>query len=376
MFYHFIYPLHDQLSFLRVFQYITFRSAYAIITSLLIAFFLTPILIRWLRALKFKESIRDDGPQSHHVKAGTPTMGGVAILIPMLFSILLWGNFSNHYVIILVMSTILFGALGFADDYMKSVLHIASGMRPRVKFFFQVFLSFIVSILLFVFPSNAQNGTKLFVPFINEAVVDMGAWLIPALSQAPINMTWLYILFAVFIIVGTSNAVNLTDGLDGLAIGNSLIVVGSFALLSYVSGHIKIAQYLVIPYIPDAAELTVVLASFMGAGLGFLWFNANPAEVFMGDTGSLAIGGLIGIIAIMIKKEILLVIVGGVFVVEALSVIIQVAYYKRTGKRIFKMAPIHHHFELSGWPETKVVVRFWIIGIILALIALSSLKLQ
>lgn len=376
MFYHFILPLQDEFSFLRIFQYITFRSAYAVVTSLIIAFIFTPYIIRWLQRLKFGENIREDGPQSHMTKLGTPTMGGVAILLPMFISSLVWANFSNHYVIILLTATLIFGGIGFADDYMKTVLHISKGMSARLKLYLQFVSAFVVVLLLFVYPSNQEISSKIFLPFVNKAVLDLGAVSVPVLSQSPINLTWLYVIFGMFVIVGTSNAVNLSDGLDGLAIGNSLIVVSAFTLLVYVSGHIKIANYLLIPFVPHAGELAVLLASFVGASLGFLWFNANPAQLFMGDTGSLAIGGMIGTISLMIKKEFLLLIIGGVFVIEALSVIIQVVYYKRTGKRIFKMSPIHHHFELSGWPETKVVTRFWIIGIILALIAVSSLKIR
>ncbi len=373
MFYQFLVPLQDSISFLRIFQYITFRSAYAIITSLILAFILTPYFIRWLKRLKFGEKIRDDGPASHMSKAGTPTMGGIAILIPMTISLLLWGNLENYYVLLLMGATILLGVIGFTDDYMKAVLHKPKGMSARMKLFLQLIIAFIFSLIIFIFPSNLQNYSNLFLPFINEPVLDFSS--ISIFGMGKVDAIWLYILLDVFIIVGSSNAVNLTDGLDGLAIGNSLIVVASFALLSYVTGHVKIAKYLLIPYVPHAAELTVLLAAFIGAGIGFLWFNSNPAQLFMGDTGSLAIGGLIGMVAILIKKEFLLPIVGGVFVLEALSVILQVGYYKWKKKRIFKMAPIHHHFELSGWAETKVVTRFWIIGFILALIAISSLKI-
>lgn len=376
MFYHFLLPLHDQISFFRLFQYITFRSAYAVITSMIIAFVITPYIIGWLKKLKLRESIRSDGPRSHFEKAGTPTMGGVVILLSMLVSVLLWGNFSNYYVVILLIATLLFGLVGFVDDYMKTVLHKPQGMRPKMKLFFQFIISLVVTFILFYYPSNSKIASNLYFPFINEPIINFENFSMPFFSKNPVNLTWIYIGFAVWIIIGTSNAVNLTDGLDGLAIGNSLIVVSTFALLCYISGHVKIANYLIIPYTPHSGELSILLASFVGAGIGFLWYNANPAELFMGDTGSLAIGGMIGVTAVMIKKEFLLSIIGGVFVLEALSVILQVASFKLRGKRIFKMAPIHHHFELSGWKENKVVTRFWIIGFILALVALSSLKIR
>jgi len=360
MFYHFILPLKEYVSFLRLFQYITFRSAYAALTSLIIVLIFGRIVISWLKRLRFKEEIRDDGPASHKTKAGTPTMGGLLILGSVLISIFLWGNFNDHYLIILITATVLLGILGFADDYIKSILKRKKGIPARMKMLFQVIIAAAVVILIYLFPSAPQYTTKLFVPFVNEAIMDM---------------LWLWIVFAVIVIVGTTNAVNLTDGIDGLAIGTVLIVAITMGLMTYLSGHVKIANYLRIPYIPESAELTVFLSALCGASLGFLWFNCNPAAVFMGDTGSLPLGGIIGIVAVMIKKEIFLLIVGGVFVIEALSVIIQVVYFKTTGKRVFNMSPIHHHFELSGWPEQKVVVRMWVFGIILAIIGLSSLKI-
>jgi len=360
MFYHFILPLQEYLSFLRLFQYITFRSAYAALTSLVIVLLFGGVVIRWLTYLRFKEEIRTSGPQSHQKKAGTPTMGGVIILGSVLISVLLWGNFNNLYVVLLVVVTVLAGALGFADDYIKSILKKKDGIPARLKFFMQCVIACVVVVIIYLFPSNSKEATTLYVPFINKAIIDL---------------SWWWIIFAILVIVGSSNAVNLTDGLDGLAIGTVTIVVGVLAVMSYVTGHQPIAQYLRIPYISQAAELTVFLSALGGAGLGFLWFNSNPASVFMGDTGSLALGGIIGTVAIMIKKEIFLFIVGGIFVIEALSVIIQVGSYKLRKKRVFKMAPIHHHFELSGVPEQKVVVRMWIVGIILAILGLSSLKI-
>lgn len=360
MFYHFILPLQEYISFLRLFQYITFRSAYAALTALLIVLVFGGLVIRWLTHLRFKEEIRTLGPQTHQKKAGTPTMGGVLILGAVLISMLLWGNFTNLYVILLISITVLLGVLGFVDDYIKSILKKKDGIPARLKFLMQCVFGLLIALGIYFFPSNAKEATTLYVPFVNKAVADL---------------SWAWILFAMLVIVGSSNAVNLTDGLDGLAIGTVTIVVSVLAVMAYLAGHQPIAQYLRIPYVPQAAELTVFLSALGGAGLGFLWFNSNPASVFMGDTGSLALGGIIGTVAIMIKKEFFLVIVGGIFVIEALSVMIQVASYKLRKKRVFKMAPIHHHFELSGWPEQKVVVRMWIIGIILAILGLSSLKI-
>jgi phospho-N-acetylmuramoyl-pentapeptide-transferase len=360
MFYHFILPLKEFVSFLRLFQYITFRSAYAMLTALVLVLLLGNLLIRWLRALKFGEEIRALGPESHKTKAGTPTMGGVIIIGSVLVSIILWGNFTNLYLIFLIGATIALGTLGFADDYIKSVLKRKEGIPARYKLLFQVLIALTAALLIYNFPSNREEVTNLYVPFINEEILDM-------------KMAW--IAFAVVVIVAATNAVNLTDGLDGLAIGSVIIVGVSLGIMAYLTGHSRIATYLRIPYIPEAAEITVFLSALTGAALGFLWFNSNPASVFMGDTGSLALGGIIGIVAVMIKKEIFLFIVGGVFVVEVLSVVIQVASFRIRGKRVFKMSPIHHHFELSGWSEQKVVVRMWILGIILAILGLSSLKI-
>ncbi len=360
MLYHLLVPLKEYVSYLRLFQYITFRSAYAALTALVLVLIFGNLVIRYLRVLKFGEEIRELGPQSHKTKAGTPTMGGVLILGAVLISIALWGNFTNHYLIVLIGATVLLGALGFTDDYMKSVLKKKNGMPARVKILCQIAVALAVSLIIYFFPSEGSYTTKLFIPFFNNAVLDM---------------SWMWIVFAVIVVVGASNGVNFTDGLDGLAISSVIIVATTLGIMTYLSGHIKIATYLKIPYIPDGAELTVYLAALVGASLGFLWFNCNPASVFMGDTGSLALGGIIGIVAIMIKKEIFLVVVGGVFVIEVLSVVLQVASFRLTGKRIFKMAPIHHHFELSGWPEQKVMMRMFIVGIILAILGLSSLKI-
>ncbi|HOK02901.1 MAG TPA: phospho-N-acetylmuramoyl-pentapeptide-transferase [Spirochaetota bacterium] len=360
MFYHFILPLKEYVSFLRLFQYITFRSAFAALTALLLVLIFGRFVISWLRRLKLGEQIRNLGPESHKTKAGTPTMGGVLILGAVVLSMLFWGNFKNHYVVLLLLATIGLGALGFVDDYIKTVKKKKDGVNPKGKLIVQIAIALFVAIVIYLFPSNQKELSTLYVPFINQAIFDMG---------------WLWIIFSVVVIIGSSNAVNLTDGLDGLAAGTVGIVVSTLAIMTYLTGNVKIADYLGIPYIAHSAELTVFLSALAGALIGFLWFNSNPASVFMGDTGSLALGGVIGIVAVMIKKEFFLFIVGGIFVIEALSVIIQVGSFKLRGKRVFKMAPIHHHFELSGWPEQKVVVRMWILGIVLAIMGLASLKI-
>ncbi len=360
MFYHLILPLKEYISYLRLFQYITFRSAYAALTALLLVLIFGNLVIRWLQHLRFQEEIRDLGPESHRSKAGTPTMGGIIILGAVLVSMLLWGNFSNHYVLLLMGATVMLGALGFVDDYKKSILKNKNGVPARMKLAIQIVIALAVVLVIYLFPSDTKYTTQLFIPFFNEPVTDLGT---------------IWLVFAMIVIIGSSNAVNLADGLDGLAVGSVASVGISLGIMAYLTGHAKIAAYLRIPHVPHSAELTVFLSALVGAALGFLWFNSNPATVFMGDTGSLALGGIIGVVAVMIKKEIFLFIVGGVFVLETLSVILQVASYKLRGKRIFKMAPIHHHFELSGWPEQKVVVRMWILGIILAILGLSSLKI-
>lgn len=360
MFYHLILPLKEYISYLRLFQYITFRSAYAALTALLLVLIFGNLVIRWLQRLRFQEEIRDLGPESHRSKAGTPTMGGIIILGAVLVSMLLWGNFSNHYVLLLMGATVMLGGLGFVDDYKKSILKNKNGVPARMKLAIQIVIALAVVLVIYLFPSDTKYTTQLFIPFFNEPVTDLGT---------------IWLVFAMIVIIGSSNAVNLADGLDGLAVGSVASVGISLGIMAYLTGHAKIAAYLRIPHVPHSAELTVFLSALVGAALGFLWFNSNPATVFMGDTGSLALGGIIGVVAVMIKKEIFLFIVGGVFVLETLSVILQVASYKLRGKRIFKMAPIHHHFELSGWPEQKVVVRMWILGIILAILGLSSLKI-
>lgn len=361
MLYHLLYPLRDVFSPFNVFQYISFRAGGAILTSLLISLLLGPYLIRRLQALKIGQTIRSDGPQSHFSKAGTPTMGGMLILLSLLASTLLWARMDNRFVLLTLAGTVWLGIWGAWDDFLKLVRKNPKGLSPSKKFFAQMALGLGVAAYLWVHPASPQFASVINIPYLKDVFLNLHAG---------------YILLVMLIIVGSSNAVNLTDGLDGLAIGNLIIAAITLALFSYFAGHAKIAHYLRIVYVPGAGELGVFLAAMVGAGLGFLWFNAFPAQVFMGDTGSLFLGGALGLVAVFIKQELILVVIGGVFVMEALSVILQVYSYRHTGKRLFKMAPIHHHFELSGWSEPKVTVRFWIIGIILALAALASLKLR
>jgi phospho-N-acetylmuramoyl-pentapeptide-transferase len=345
-------------SFFNVFRYITFRTIYAAITALLLCFVIGPWLIRELGTHQIGQVIRRDGPESHLAKEGTPTMGGLLIVLAMVIPTLLWANLGNPYIWIAVLVTVGFGAIGFVDDYKKVIRKDSKGLSPRKKLLFQFALAAIAATLIYL---DIGIQPKVSIPFFKK--------LNPSLGP-------LYIPFIILVIVGASNAVNLTDGLDGLAIGPSIISAGTYMLFAYLAGHIKIANYLQIPYVPGAGELTIFCGAMAGAGIGFLWYNTYPASVFMGDTGSLAIGAALGVVAIMVKQEIVLALVGGVFVMEALSVILQVYSYKTTRKRIFRMAPVHHHFELKGWAEPKIIVRFWIISIILALLAISTLKIR
>ncbi|HIJ54784.1 MAG TPA: phospho-N-acetylmuramoyl-pentapeptide-transferase [Deltaproteobacteria bacterium] len=359
MIYHFLYPLHTTISGFNVFRYITFRTIYASLTAFLICFFLGPWVIRKLTTLQVGQYIREDGPESHFQKAGTPTMGGALILFSVIVSTLLWTNLANSYIWIVLLVTFGNGLIGFMDDYLMQVKKRSKGLTARDKLILQLIIAIIAGLLVY---SRPGFDTHVTVPFFKNIAPDLG---------------WGYVFFAAFVIVGTSNAVNLTDGLDGLAIGPAIIVAATYMVFAYVAGHIKIAQYLQINYVAGSAEITVFCGALAGAGFGFLWFNTYPAQVFMGDVGSLSLGAALGSVAVITKQEILLVLVGGLFVVEALSVIFQVGYFKMTnGRRIFKMAPLHHHFELKGWPEPKVIVRFWIIAIILALISMSTLKLR
>lgn len=365
-----LYTEYSMPSFFRLFGYVSFRAVLAALSGMLVAFVFGEAFIRWLRKLKFGETIRDDGPQSHQSKAGTPTMGGLMILVAVSVPCLLFGNFHNLQFLALWAGALLLGGIGFIDDYSKVVLKKKGGMSAKMKMALTLLVAFAFCWVYYVttpdMPADRRNipynNTGLFVPFLKGQLIDLTPWI--ALP------------FWILVIVGTCHAVNLTDGLDGLAIGNVIIVTSTLGALAYVTGTPLVANYLNLPMIPGAHESSVFLAALAGAGVGFLWFNAAPARVFMGDTGSLALGGAIGMSAIILKKEILLVIMGGIFVLEALSVILQVASFKLRGKRIFKMAPLHHHFELSGWPETRVVVRFWLISVILNLLALSTLRIQ
>jgi phospho-N-acetylmuramoyl-pentapeptide-transferase len=361
MFYHVLYPLHHYFSPLNIFQYITFRSGAAILTSLLLCYLLGPSMIGYLKKLKIGQTIRTDGPPTHLAKSGTPTMGGLLILFSLVVSTLLWARLDNRFIILALLSTVWLGIIGFWDDYLKLVKKNPKGLNPKTKFIFQTMLAVAVSAYLWYFPPNELFATKVNIPYLKDVFV---------------NLYFGYMIFSTMMIVGYSNAVNLTDGLDGLAIGNFVIAAITLSLFTYFSGNFKIAEYLRIVPVSGSGELTVFLAAMMGAGLGFLWFNSYPAEVFMGDTGSLFLGGALGLVAVCIKQELILLVIAGVFVMEVGSVILQVYSFRHAKKRIFKMAPIHHHFELSGWAETKVTVRFWIIGIILALVALASLKIR
>jgi phospho-N-acetylmuramoyl-pentapeptide-transferase len=361
MLYHIFYPLSADYSFLNVFKYITFRSAWAGITALALSLLIAPHLIRFLQKLEIGEKIRDDGPERHLSKAGTPTMGGLLILFSFILSTLLWANLSNPYIWVVVFVAIGFGLIGLYDDILK--FRKGDGLRARSKLILQILLSLLVAVFLVYYdPVRDGYASKLFVPFFKDFTPDIG---------------WGYVAFIVFIIVGTSNAVNLTDGLDGLAIGPIIIATITFTGIVYLTGHFKFADYLNIQHIREAGELAVLTSAIIGASLGFLWYNTYPAQIFMGDVGSLSLGGVLGTIACISKQELLLIPVGGIFVIEALSVIIQVGYFKYTGgKRFFKMAPLHHHFEQLGWPEPKVIVRFWIVAAILAIASLSTLKLR
>lgn len=361
MLYHLLISLQPQFSVLNVTRYITFRTAAASLTALAISLVLGPWLIRRLRDFQVGQIIRHEGPASHRPKAGTPTMGGLLILSGALIPTLLWADLTNIYVWIAVLTTVAFGTIGFVDDYLKVVRRSHHGLRPRYKVVAQIAVSVVVGIVLVDLASRDLYSTRLYFPFFKELAPDLG---------------WVYVPFVVLVLVGASNAVNLTDGLDGLAISTFAIAAAAFTALAYVTGHRVLAEYLLLVRFSPAAELTIFCGSLVGAALGFLWYNSYPAEVFMGDVGSLALGGALGTVAILIKQEILLVIVGGVFVLEALSVIIQVSMFKLTGRRVFRMAPLHHHFELIGWSEPKVISRFLIMAVVFGLFSLTTLKLR
>ncbi len=361
MLYHLLFPLSKIFILFNLFRYITFRTAGATLTALLISLILGPIIIRKLKEKQVSEKIREEGPSTHQVKEGTPTMGGVIILFSVVIPTLLWADLTNIYTRLILLVTIWMGLIGFMDDYLKAVKHQPKGMVGKKKLAGQVALGLLLGVLLRIFPPSHDFGTASDILFFKNYLVNFGIFYIP---------------LVILVITGASNAVNLTDGLDGLATGLIGLCAFAFAGLCYMTGRVDFTRYLSIIYLEGSGELTVFCGAVVGAALGFLWFNAHPAQVFMGDTGALAMGGAFGAVSILIKKEMLLLIVGGVFVAEALSVIIQVFSYQAWGKRVFKMAPLHHHFELSGWTEPQVVVRFWIIGAILALLTLSTLKIR
>ncbi len=362
MLYHLLYPLSDQIAAFNVFRYITFRTASAAVTALLLSLLLGPAFIRMLRRLSIGQNIRDVGPDRHQVKAGTPTMGGLLILFAVIVPTLLWANLANPYVWLAVGITAGYGAIGFADDYLKVRRHQNLGLTAHTKMLLSIVVAVAAGIILLSLPNGHSFEPTVAFPFFKRAVISLGV---------------LYVPFLAMVLVGSSHAVNLTDGLDGLAIGATLVAAATYAIFTYVAGNSVVAGYLQVPYVRGVGEVSVFCGALVGASLGFLWFNAHPAEVFMGDVGSLAIGGAIGMVAILSKQEVVLLLVGGLFVIEALSVIIQVGYFKATGgKRVFRMAPLHHHFELSGWAEPKIIVRFWILSIMFALIGLGTLKLR
>ena len=361
MLYHLLLPLSETFILFNLFRYITFRTAGATVTALLISLILGPLVIRRLRHRQVAETIRDEGPASHKVKEGTPTMGGIIILFSVVIPTLLWADLTNPYTQLILLVTVWMGLIGFMDDYLKAIRHQPKGMVGKKKLAGQVALGLLLGVLLRVFPPSENFGTASDILFFKNYLVNFGVFYIP---------------LVILVITGASNAVNLTDGLDGLAIGLIGLCAFAFAGLCYMTGRVDFTRYLSIIYLEGSGELTIFCGAVVGAALGFLWFNTHPAQVFMGDTGALAMGGAFGAISILIKKEMLLLIVGGVFVAEALSVIIQVFSFRAWGKRVFKMAPLHHHYELSGWKESQVVVRFWIIGAILALLTLVTLKIR
>ncbi|WAJ69661.1 phospho-N-acetylmuramoyl-pentapeptide-transferase [Catenovulum adriaticum] len=344
----------------NVFSYLTFRAILSILTGLALSLYLGPKLIRYLQKMQIGQTVRTDGPESHFSKSGTPTMGGLLILGAISTSILLWADLSNRYVLVTLFVVIAFGLIGFVDDYRKVIRKDSNGLIARWKYFWQSVTAIAVAITLF-YTTKQPAETQLLIPFVKEIMPQLGLF---------------YLVTTYFVIVGTSNAVNLTDGLDGLAIVPTIMVAAAFAIIAYVTGNVNFSAYLNIPFIPETSELVIVCTAIFGAGLGFLWFNTYPAQVFMGDVGSLALGATLGVIAVLVRQEIVLVIMGGVFVMETISVILQVGSYKLRGTRIFRMAPIHHHYELKGWPEPRVIVRFWIISLVLVLVGLATLKLR
>jgi phospho-N-acetylmuramoyl-pentapeptide-transferase len=360
MLYHLLFPLAEKFAVFNVFRYITFRTAWAVLTALLISFILGPWIIDRLGRMGVGQYIREEGPESHRKKAGTPTMGGILILLSVTVPTLLWARLDNRWIIATLGVTLGYGAIGFIDDYLKLARRRNLGLRAGYKLGLQIVVGLLFGIFLVVGPAGTFE-TRVTVPFFKRILLDFGVS---------------YAFFVAFVVVATSNAVNLTDGLDGLAIGPTLVATSTYLVLVYLAGNVRFAEYLQIVYVSGAGELAVFCGALIGAGLGFLWFNAYPATVFMGDMGSLSLGAALAAVAVISKQEMLLVIVGGIFVIEALSVMIQVATFKLTGKRVFLMAPIHHHYEHKGWPEPKIIVRFWIVSIILALLSLTTLKLR
>jgi phospho-N-acetylmuramoyl-pentapeptide-transferase len=360
MLYSLLYNLHEWFSPMNVFRYITFRTSLAILTAMVFSLIFGPWIIRRLKRLSMTKQIRGDGPKTHMNKEGTPTMGGILIIVCILISVFLWGDLKNKYIWVMIVSLAGFGFIGLLDDYLKVIRKNHKGLRAIYKFGNQIALALLIGVFLYMNPKDPYADV-LSVPFFKKWLFDLG---------------WFYIPFSIIVIIGSSNAVNLTDGIDGLAIGLVAVAALATGALVYISGHKGLAQYLQVLYLPLTGELTVFCGAMFGASLGFLWYNSYPADVFMGDVGSLGLGGSLGTIAVITKHEIVLAVVGGIFVIETISVILQVFSFKLTGKRIFKMAPIHHHFELKGWPEPKVIVRFWIIGIMLALLSLATLKVR
>ena len=360
MLYSFFDWLARDISAFNVFRYLTLRAILGVLTALSISFLIGPALIRKLTQYKVGQVVRSDGPQTHLAKAGTPTMGGALILIAVFVSTLLWANLNNRFVWVVLFTTLFFGAIGWVDDYRKLVRKNPKGLSAREKYFWQTVGGFLVAVFLYA-TARIPAETQLIVPVFKNVVLDLGPW---------------FILLTYFVIVGTSNAVNLTDGLDGLAIMPTVMVAGALGVFAYLSGNANFSSYLGIPFIPGTGEVLIFCAAIIGAGLGFLWFNTYPAMVFMGDVGALGLGAALGAIAVVVRQEIVLFIMGGLFVMETVSVILQVASFKLTGKRIFRMAPLHHHFELKGWPEPRVIVRFWIISLILVLVGLATLKVR
>ncbi len=359
-----LYSLFEYLtqfySGFNLFQYLTFRSILGVLTALVISLVVGPPMIRYLSRYNIGQNVRDDGPESHFSKAGTPTMGGALILVAIVVSTLLWSDLSSRFVWVVTLVTLGFGLIGWIDDYKKLALGNSKGLSARAKYFWQSVIALTAAWALFS-TAELPIETQLIVPFFKSAIFDLG---------------WMYLVLAYFVIVGSSNAVNLTDGLDGLAILPTVLVGGALGVFAYLTGNVNFSGYLGIPYVPGVGEMVIFCGAIVGAGLGFLWFNTYPAQVFMGDVGALALGAALGTIAVIVRQELVLFIMGGIFVVETISVVLQVASYKLTGRRIFRMAPLHHHFELKGWPEPRIIVRFWIITVILVLIGLASLKIR